>query len=516
MFKHLKKHFCLSLALSAVTLGSPVKRDETTYGITLRDTKEKFTIYTEGSVAEDIKQADDGSVSWVSTASGGAGGGISLYVKSTKEEINIANYESIDLEFDYNIVEGKWNETAEDPGFCLRILPWDTTGMFGGFEDLDCFETGAPSGSFETNLKIPADFASKIIKSSDFDSVLGIALKFNDYLRGNDNGDQLAVTLKNVTFHPKEGAAEDTPFDDGLKPEEHGTVKEIYYPTRDYTVEEANLTDADKYEKHAWVYLPAGYDASDKDTTYPLFVLLHGGGQNENSWGLTDKGRGGKIKGYMDRGMASGDVEKFVLVVANGVASKLWGPNGAGMDGAGMNVFGQELRNDLIPYMRANYNIKDGRDNVAMGGLSMGAGQTYNIGIGESLDLISHFAGLSGGSFDVAEVFMDMVDGNPAFDGLKIHNLYASYGDQDYLVMERELPKFLDIIKDWDRIENFKQYVYPGGTHDFPVWYNGFKEFIPMIFKTKTTEEPKQPQQTPKTAKKCKIITKKVCKVKQF
>jgi len=490
MYKQFKKHLCWSLALSVATLSvtscSPIKREEITYGITLRDTKEQFTIFEEGSVATDIVQAEDGSISWIATASGGAGGGIALYAKANKEEINIANYESIDLEFDYNPVEGKWSENAMDPGFCLRLLPWDSTGMFGGFEDLECFETGAKSGSIKTNIKILSNFAEQIIKSSDFDSVLGIALKFNDYLRENDNGDELKVTLKNVTFNPKEGADEDKKFDDGLTDSERGVVHEIYYPSQDYTVDEAALTDEDKYDKHAWVYLPAGYDAADKDTTYPLFVLLHGGGQNETSWGLTNKGRGGKIKGYMDRGMASGEVEKFVLIAVNGISSKNWA-TGGGLDG-GIYAFGKELRNDIIPYMRANYNIKEGRDNVAMAGLSMGAGQTYNIGIGESLDLISYFAGLSGGSFDVADVFKAMVDENKDFDGLKIHTLYATYGDQDYLVMERELPTFLDAIKDWDRIEIFKQYVYPGGTHDFPVWYKGFKDFIPLIFKVKNIE----------------------------
>lgn len=335
MLKQFNKRLCWTLALTVATLSvtscNPIKR-EVTNGITLRDTKEKFTVYEEGSVASDISIAEDGTLSWIATAAGGGGGGAALYVKSNKEEINIANYESIELEFDYSPVEGKWSEKAMDPSFCLRILPWDSTGMFGGFEDIDCFETGAREGSFKTNIKIPSDFSERIIKSSDFDSVLGIGLKFNDYLRDNENGDELKVSLKNVTFTPKKDAVEDQKFDDGLKDSEHGTVKEIYYPSRDYTVDESALTDADRYKKHAWVYLPAGYDASKKDQKYPLIILLHGGGQNENTWGLSNKGRGGKIKGYMDRAMANGDAEKFVLVAATGVASKNWGPNGAGND----------------------------------------------------------------------------------------------------------------------------------------------------------------------------------------
>ena len=456
--------------------------EEISYGITLCDKKEKFTIFTDGSLATDIIQAEDGSVSWIATAAGGAGGGVSFYIKANKEEINIANYESIDIELDYSAVEGKWDANAKNPGFCLRILPWDSSGIFGGFEDLEYFESEAKSGTLKRNIKIPSDFSEKVKTSCDFDSILGFAVKFDDYKRGNKDGDQLKVQLKNVKFNRKEGAGEDKAFDDGLKESQRGSVIEIHYPTRDYTVDESALTDADKYKKHAWLYLPAGYDASDKNTKYPVFILLHGFRQNENTWGLSNKGRGGRIKGYMDRGMASGNVEKFILVTATGVASKNWGPNGPGNDFKGYQAFKGELRNDLLPFLRANYNIKEGRDNVALAGLSMGGGQTFNIGIAQCLDLISNFGGFSGAFFGEADKFMAKVDENKEFNELKIHNLYMICGDLDSLIF-RSFPTSVEAMKNWSRVENFKDYTYPGGTHDFPVWFKGFKDFIQMIFK---------------------------------
>jgi len=494
MFIKFQKHFTWALALSALSLSkiscSPVDSN----GITLRDTTEKFTIFEDGSVATDIVEANDGSVSWIATAAGGAGGGVSFYAKPDKKEINIGNYESIDIDLDYSAVEGKWTEGAENPGFCLRILPWDSTGLFGGYEDLEYFDADAPSGNLKYTVKIPEDFADKIKASSDYDSILGFAIKFNDYQRGNNNSDQLKVKLNKVTFNPKKNAPEDEAFNDGLTDSQRGSVIEIYYPTRDYTVEESALTDEDRYEKHAWVYLPAGYDASDKDTKYPLFILLHGSLQNENTWGLTNKGRGGKIKGYMDRGMASGDVKKFVLVAATGVASKNWGPNGVGDDYPAYEVFGQELRNDLIPYLKSHFNLKDGRDNVAISGLSRGGGQTMNIGVKECLDIIAHFAPLSAPVVNVPE-FIAEVNANKAFDGLTIRNLYATCGDNDPVVYG-SYPQFIEDIKDWDRIENFKEYTYPNGTHDFPVWYKGFNDFIQMVFKIKGEETPSQEEPT--------------------
>ncbi|ORX82261.1 alpha/beta-hydrolase [Anaeromyces robustus] len=517
MFQQLKNHFSWSLALSLLTLTvTSSKSVELENGITLRDTKDKFTIFEDGSVATDIVEAEDGSVSWVSTASNGAGGGVSFFMNENKEEINIANYESVDLEIDYSPVEGKWSAEAKNPGFCLRILPWDSSGLFGGYEDLDCFDADSYSGSLKHHIDIPSDFAEKIIKSSDFDSVLGFSLKFNDYLRGNEDGDQLKVKLKNIKFNAKKDAAEDKAFDDGLKDSERGTVVEINYPTRDYKVNESDLTDADKYKKHAWVYLPSGYDADDKNTTYPLFVLLHGHGQNENTWGLSNKGRGGKIKGYMDRGMASGEVEKFILVAATGIASKNWGPNGPGTDREGADVFEGELRNDLIPYLRANFNIKEGRDNTAMAGLSMGGGQTFNIGIGKCLDIISQFAGFSGTFKTTPEEFLSMVDGNKDFDGLKIHNLYMIYGDADYVVKDT-FPAAMEAMKNWDRVENYEEYMFPGGTHDFPVWYKGFNDFIHIVFKIKESNATDNVvDNVAKNTNKEKCVVKKIVKVKKI
>ena len=477
MLNKTKLFFVAGVVLLALSFTACDKKS----GLVLRDKAEVFTIFEKGSVAQQIETGADGSVSWVATAAGGAGGGVAFYVKSDKSEINIGNYESIDIELDYSPVEGKWNSKAKNPGFCMRLLPWDSTGLFGGFEDLEYFDSNALSGTLKHTIKIPEGFADRVIASSDQDAVMAFAIKFNDYQRGNSDGDQLKVTLKSVKFNAKAGAPADKPFDDGLSASQRGTVVEINYPTRDWSVPEANVTDKDRYNKHAWVYLPAGYDANDKATKYPVFILLHGFGQNENTWGLTNEGRGGKIKGYMDRGMANGEVKKFILVCATGVADKTWGPNGSGNSFTGYNYFGGELRDDLLPYIRENFNVADGRDNVAMAGLSMGGGQTFTIGIAQCLDLISNFAGFSGALFGTADEFMAGVDENAAFNGLKINNLYMICGDADGLVYGT-FPGYVKAMENWNRVSNFSSYVFPGGTHDFPVWYKGFNDFIKIVF----------------------------------
>ncbi len=42
---------------------------------------------------------------------------------------------------------------------------------------------------------------------------------------------------------------------------------------------------------------------------------------------------------------------------------------------------------------------------------------------------------------------------------------------------------FVPVMESWDKIEKFESETYEGGTHDFPVWYRGFKHLIPLLFK---------------------------------
>ena len=119
--------------------------------------------------------------------------------------------------------------------------------MFGGYEDLEYFDAEEPYGTLKKTLKISEEFVEKIISSADFDAVKGFAIKFNDYERGNSNGDQLKVQLKSIKFNKKANAPADHAWTDGLTDEQRGKVQSIFYPTRDYTVAEAELTDADRY-----------------------------------------------------------------------------------------------------------------------------------------------------------------------------------------------------------------------------------------------------------------------------
>lgn len=464
-----------------------------TCGLTVRDKMEAFTIFENG-LASNVKTETDGSVTFTAGTNGGdggTGGGVSFYVNSDKaSHLRMSNYDSIEFELVYSPITGKWNPNAKIPNFAFILLPWDSSGIYGGTKVISYSNGDADYGTLKTSIKIDEKLIEDLKEDSDYDAIKGFAIKWNDWKSGNSKGDQLKVQVKSVKFVKKADAGVDENVNDNIP---KGTVQQIYYPAHDWTVAGVSADKPADYDKHAWVYLPAGYDdPANKDKEYPLFVLMHGYNQNENTWGLSDQGNGGRIKGYMDRGMNAGNVEQFILVCPTGVASKSWGSgkggNGAGNDQKGFDAFGGELRNDLIPYIRKNFRVKDGRDNVAMAGLSYGGKQTFDIGIYECLDLISYFGAYSGALIShSAEDFMKMVDGKWPNDAEhKIHQLYLICGTGDTMVYEYH-QKYAPALEAWKgegkRVENYLTEEVPGEGHNFPVWYKGFKHFIPLLFK---------------------------------
>ena len=75
-----------------------------------------------------------------------------------------------------------------------------------------------------------------------------------------------------------------------------------------------------------------------------------------------------------------GDVEPFIVVTPNGRSAKNHAKEGS--DYMSFYCFGQELRNDLIPYIESAFSVyssedpTDSRDHRAMAGLSMGGMET--------------------------------------------------------------------------------------------------------------------------------------------
>lgn len=261
--------------------------------------------------------------------------------------------------------------------------------------------------------------------------------------------------------------------------DEYGTIQQITYISHDY------FGDGAEVEKKANVYLPYNYDENKQ---YNVLYLMHGIGGDENEWGMTDDNS--KIKMIMDNLTFHGDIEPFIIVTPNGRSAA---DHSSDSDYNSFYCFGQELRNDLIPYIESHYSTyaeydENGydlsltRDHRAMAGLSMGGMQTINIGIGECLDLFGYFGAFSAAptsnpSTRTAELLKD--------NTLPIHYFYNICGTEDNIAYNssstaaKNLPAVCDQFRDG---ENFMWQELPG-AHDFKIWYLGFYNFAQIAFK---------------------------------
>jgi enterochelin esterase-like enzyme len=155
------------------------------------------------------------------------------------------------------------------------------------------------------------------------------------------------------------------------------------------------------------VYTPPGYSSSNK---YPVLYLLHGIGGTDKEW--TESCHANNI---IDNLLADAKIRPMVMVFPDGNSSRTAADLAAGGRGAGapggqpqqgrgaanpeapgagagrgrgrMNMdawltpFENDLLQDIIPYIDSHYSVYTDRDHRALAGLSMGGGQTLNIGL---------------------------------------------------------------------------------------------------------------------------------------
>jgi enterochelin esterase-like enzyme len=122
------------------------------------------------------------------------------------------------------------------------------------------------------------------------------------------------------------------------------------------------------------VYTPPG---SSKEKKYPVLYLLHGIGGDETEWQ-----RFCKPNVLLDNLLAEGKVTPMIVVMPNGRAQKNDRAEGDVFRTApAFAAFEEDLLKDVIPAIEARYSVQADREHRALAGLSMGGGQSLNIGL---------------------------------------------------------------------------------------------------------------------------------------
>jgi enterochelin esterase family protein len=158
------------------------------------------------------------------------------------------------------------------------------------------------------------------------------------------------------------------------------------------------------------------------------------------------------------------------------------GPTGGrgGGFGGGADLFTDTLLNEIIPMVDSTYRTIPDREHRAMAGLSMGAGQTFQIVLNhpETFSGMGAFSGGAGGIDDLKSAYNGIFADAGAINN-KIKVMFFSMGTAENLTAADNLDKLLT-----DAHINHVYYKSPGTAHEWQSWRRSLHEFAPLLFQT--------------------------------
>lgn len=226
--------------------------------------------------------------------------------------------------------------------------------------------------------------------------------------------------------------------------------------------------------RKCYVLLPAGYS---EETEYPVLYLLHGIGGDHNEW------MGGKPDVVIGNLIASGEAKDMIVVIPNVRARANDGGNPSDMYSpahfTAFDNFINDLRDDLMPFIAANFSIATGPENTAIAGLSMGGREALYIGLTmpETFGYVGAFCPAPGVLPYNVEPGLFPTDAFKLPDGCD-NLILINAGQTDGVVGTWPSTYSSTLTKNGtDHIF----YVTEGG-HDFTVWKHGLYNFAKRIF----------------------------------
>ncbi len=229
--------------------------------------------------------------------------------------------------------------------------------------------------------------------------------------------------------------------------------------------------------RHILVYTPPGYD-TDLQKRYPVLYLQHGGGEDETGWT-----RQGYMNFILDNLIAAGKARPMIVVMEKGYATRVGAPAGpAGKGKFDFSAFEDVVLKDLIPLIDATYRTIPQRDQRAIAGLSMGAGQALRIGLGhlDTFSAVGAFSG-GGGKVDPKTAYGGLFAGPDPFDK-KVSLLYLHSGT---VSMDANIHKGAQRLYDALRGTGIKNVVFrdaKGFAHEWQTWRYALYDFAPRLF----------------------------------
>ncbi|MBL9137660.1 MAG: hypothetical protein JNK85_17445 [Verrucomicrobiales bacterium] len=229
------------------------------------------------------------------------------------------------------------------------------------------------------------------------------------------------------------------------------------------------------------VYTPPGYELGKGK--YPVFYLLHGAGDSDDSWSTV--GRAGFI---LDNLIAEKKAKPMIVVMTAGHT----GPMIPGAPRPAVDEFSEDFTKDVMPYVESHFRVNKDRGSRALAGLSMGGGQTLNIGI-PHLDKFGYLGVFSSGVFGITggnrpgstnapagptfeERHHDRLNDAKLKKGLRL--FWFATGKDDFLVATSRATVEMFKKHDFDVV-----YRETDGAHTWIKWREYLQEFTPQLFR---------------------------------
>jgi enterochelin esterase family protein len=275
------------------------------------------------------------------------------------------------------------------------------------------------------------------------------------------------------------------------KPVPHGLVQIMTY--------ESKATGA---TRQAYVYTPPEYNRTT--TKYPVFYLLHGGGDLDPGWVMTGRAniildnllaekkavpmivvmplaRGGGSLGLGPSGMSPG-IAAAGNVVPGAGRGAAGAPGGAGAaqtptGPAPLQAFAQDFIGDLVPAVEKTFRASSRPEDRGIGGLSAGGAATVNTAFSRP-DLFRYVVILSAGAPPGVEELYPKFFANSAAGAKQMKMIWLAAGNEDFALNGT---KTIDEILTKNGIRH--SFKVTEGRHEWRLWRPHLYEFAQLLFR---------------------------------
>jgi enterochelin esterase-like enzyme len=238
--------------------------------------------------------------------------------------------------------------------------------------------------------------------------------------------DTLAQERPSIELGPDDKPAFENPppgFRDNRENIPHGSIAAVQYDSKTLSTNREML-----------VYTPPGYSS---DRKYPVIYLLHGLNSGAGQWPYWIH-----ADHVIDNLLADGKIDPVIVVFPNcntNITISNPRPDEQeerknGFPGYGSS-FEHDLLDDIIPYIESHYSVYTDRKHRALAGLSMGGGQSLNIGLSH-INTFAYVGGFSSapntnefGRFSATKLLPDILAARE-----KLELLWLSCGNKDGLI----------------------------------------------------------------------------------